>query len=160
MPPEVSLLKLTQPEAVTKLYDKAHVIQDMLVPVEHLEKAINVFHDEIEVYPIWLCPFRVFNHPGQLKIKTKADSQMFVDIGVYGVPKAKGYETITSTRRIEAFVSKHDGFQMLYADTYTTLEEFRAMFDHTLYDKVRDSLPYCKDAFPEIYGKVNRSVRK
>ncbi|XP_035456981.2 delta(24)-sterol reductase-like [Spodoptera frugiperda] len=160
MPPEVSLLKLTQPEAVTKLYDKAHVIQDMLVPVEHLEKAIDVFHDEFEVYPIWLCPFRVFNHPGQLKIKTNADSQMFVDIGVYGVPKAKGYETVPSTRRIEAFVSKHDGFQMLYADTYTTREEFRAMFDHTLYDKVRDSLPYCKDAFPEIYGKVNRNVRK
>ena len=49
MPPEVALLKLTQPEAVTKLYDKAHVIQDMLVPVEHLEKSIDVFHKEFEV---------------------------------------------------------------------------------------------------------------
>lgn len=49
MPPEVSLLKLTQPEAVAKLYEKAHVIQDMLVPVEHLEKAIEVFHRTIEV---------------------------------------------------------------------------------------------------------------
>ncbi|XP_075987358.1 delta(24)-sterol reductase-like [Anticarsia gemmatalis] len=160
MPPEVSLLKLTQPDAVAKLYEKAHVIQDMLVPVEHLEKSIDIFHKEFEVYPIWLCPFRVFNHPGQLKIKTTADSQMFVDIGVYGVPKAKGYETVPSTRRIEQFVSEHDGFQMLYADTYTSREEFRQMFDHTLYDKVRSSLQYCTDAFPEIYGKVNRTVRK
>ncbi|XP_026733822.1 delta(24)-sterol reductase-like [Trichoplusia ni] len=160
MPPEVSLLKLTQPEAVSKLYEKAHVIQDMLVPIVHLEDAIESFHKEIEVYPIWLCPFRVFNHPGQLKIKTSADSQMFVDIGVYGVPKAKNYETVPSTRRIEKFVSEHDGFQMLYADTYLTRDEFRKMFDHTLYEKVRDSLPYCKEAFPEIYGKVNRSVRK
>ncbi|KAJ8705262.1 hypothetical protein PYW07_011089 [Mythimna separata] len=160
MPPEVSLLKLTQPEAVARLYEKAHVIQDMLVPVEHLEKSIEVFHKEIEVYPIWLCPFKVFNHPGQLKIKTKADWQMFVDVGVYGVPKAKGYETVSSTRAIEAFVSQHDGFQMLYADTYTTHDEFRRMFDHTLYDRVRDALPHCKEAFPEIYGKVNRNVRK
>ncbi|CAH0764817.1 unnamed protein product [Diatraea saccharalis] len=114
---------------------------------------------ELQVYPIWLCPFKVFNNPGQLKIKS-GDWQMFVDIGVYGVPKAKGFETVPSTRRIESFVSSHDGFQMLYADTYTTREEFRAMFDHTLYDSLRDQLPYCKDAFPEIYGKINRNVRK
>ncbi|XP_072945886.1 delta(24)-sterol reductase-like [Epargyreus clarus] len=160
MPPEVSLLKLTQPEAVSKLYERAHVIQDMLVPIETLEEAIQLFHKEFQVYPIWLCPFKVFNNPGQLKISSSGDWQMFVDIGVYGVPKAKGFETVSSTRRIEDFVVQKRGFQMLYADTYTTREEFRQMFDHTLYDKLRDTLPYCKDAFPEIYGKVNRSVRK
>ncbi|XP_026760256.2 delta(24)-sterol reductase-like [Galleria mellonella] len=159
MPPEVSLLKLTQPKTVTKLYDRAHIIQDMLVPIDRLEKAVLKFHEEFEVYPIWLCPFKVLNQPGQLRVKS-GDWQMFVDIGVYGVPKAKGYETVASTRRIESFVVQNDGFQMLYADTYTTLEEFRQMFDHTLYDKVRDSLPFCKEAFPEIYGKVNRTVRK
>ncbi|XP_028025733.1 delta(24)-sterol reductase-like isoform X1 [Bombyx mandarina] len=160
MPPEVSLLKLTQPEAVTKLYNKAHVIQDMLIPIELLEKAIAFFHDEFEVYPIWLCPFKIFNNPGQLKIKPGEESQMFVDIGVYGVPKAKGFETIASTRRVESFVIQNQGFQMLYADTYTTREEFRQMFDHKLYDRVRASLPNCKEAFPEIYDKVNRNVRK
>ncbi|XP_004926865.1 delta(24)-sterol reductase isoform X1 [Bombyx mori] len=160
MPPEVSLLKLTQPEAVTKLYNKAHVIQDMLIPIELLEKAIAFFHDEFEVYPIWLCPFKIFNNPGQLKIKPGEESQMFVDIGVYGVPKAKGFETIASTRHVESFVIQNQGFQMLYADTYTTREEFRQMFDHKLYDRVRASLPNCKEAFPEIYDKVNRNVRK
>ncbi|XP_049881861.1 delta(24)-sterol reductase-like [Pectinophora gossypiella] len=159
MPPEVSLLKLTQPEAVTKLYERAHVIQDMLVPMDRLEAAVELFHEEFQVYPIWLCPFKLFNQPGQLKV-TAGDWQMFVDIGVYGVPKAKGFKTESSTRRVEDFVSKNDGFQMLYADTYTTKEEFRRMFDHTLYDKVRESLTYCKEAFPEIYGKVNRDVRK
>lgn len=49
MPPEVSLLKLTEPEAVRKLYIKAHVIQDMLVPIDTLEEAIDVFHQEFEV---------------------------------------------------------------------------------------------------------------
>ena len=29
-----------------------------------------------------------------------------------------------------------NGFQMMYADSYMTREEFRQMFDHTLYDKV------------------------
>lgn len=159
MPPEVSLLKLTQPQAITDLYNRAHIIQDMLVPIDHLEESVLKFHEEFEVYPIWLCPFKLFNDPGQLEVRS-GPWQMFVDIGVYGVPKAKGFETVPSTRRIESFVTSHQGFQMLYADTYTTREEFRAMFRHQLYDAVRDRLPYCKDAFPEIYGKVNRNVRK
>lgn len=47
---------------------------------------------------------------------------------------------------------------MMYADTYTTREEFRAMFDHTLYDQMR--LKYeAIDAFPEVYDKVCRSAR-
>ncbi|KAJ2940993.1 hypothetical protein O0L34_g13118 [Tuta absoluta] len=159
MPPEVSLLKLTQPDAVKQLYERAHVIQDMLVPVDKLESAIQVFHEEFQVYPIWLCPFKLFNLPGQLKVHS-GDWQMFVDIGVYGVPKAKGYVTEPSTRRVESFVMKNHGFQMLYADTYTTREEFRRMFDHTLYDSVREKMLHCKEAFPEIYGKINKSVRK
>lgn len=47
---------------------------------------------------------------------------------------------------------------MLYADSYMTEEEFRFMFDHTLYDKMRSKLE-CHEAFPTVYGKVNRNVR-
>ena len=35
-----------------------------------------------------------------------------------------------------------NGFQMMYADSYMTREEFRLMFDHTLYDKV-SLVPMC-----------------
>ena len=49
-------------------------------------------------------------------------------------------------------------FQMLYADTYLSETDFRRMFDHSLYDKMRRRLQ-CENAFPEIYGKVNRRVR-
>lgn len=47
---------------------------------------------------------------------------------------------------------------MLYADTYTSREEFRNMFDHRLYDGVRKKLD-CETAFPEVYDKINRNVR-
>lgn len=49
-------------------------------------------------------------------------------------------------------------FQMLYADTYMTRSEFREMFDHELYDKMRKKYDCC-DAFPEVYDKVCRSAR-
>lgn len=47
---------------------------------------------------------------------------------------------------------------MMYADSYMTREEYREMFDHTLYDKMRKELD-CIKAFPEVYDKVNRKAR-
>ena len=49
-------------------------------------------------------------------------------------------------------------FQMLYADSYMTKEEFREMFDHSLYDTMRHKLD-CSKAFPEIYEKTCRTAR-
>ena len=50
-------------------------------------------------------------------------------------------------------------FQMLYADSYLTREEFRTMFDHSLYDKMRKKLRDSTKAFPDVYEKVNRKAR-
>lgn len=47
---------------------------------------------------------------------------------------------------------------MLYADSYLDRKDFRHMFDHSLYDRMRRELD-CQKAFPEIYDKVNRKAR-
>jgi delta24-sterol reductase len=49
VPPKVSLLKLTQPAAVKKLYEEKHMIQDMLVPMNKLKESIHVFDKETGV---------------------------------------------------------------------------------------------------------------
>jgi len=49
-------------------------------------------------------------------------------------------------------------FQMLYADSFMTREEFHQMFDHRLYNKMRKQL-CCQKAFPEVYDKVSRKAR-
>jgi len=157
VPPKISLLKLTQTEAVKKLYENNHVIQDMLVPVSVMKQSIEIFHKFFEVYPLWLCPFMLPPNPGMIHPHS-AETKMYVDIGVYGVPKVKNFNPRENTRAIEKFVIDSKGFQMLYADTYTTRQEFRQMFDHRLYDKLRDQLD-CKSAFPEVYDKVNKEAR-
>merc|ERR1712117_385408 len=63
--------------------------------------------------------------------------EMLVDIGVYGVPKTATYHHVTTSRNVEKFVRDLGGFQMLYADSYLTEEEFEGMFDHTLYNEMR-----------------------
>ncbi|KAJ9584839.1 hypothetical protein L9F63_020806 [Diploptera punctata] len=160
MPPKVSLLKVTETKAITDLYENNHIIQDLLVPVKSLKESIITFHKAVEVYPVWLCPFNLANDPGM--VHPAADrEQMYVDVGVYGVPKVpegKTYHSVNTTREIEDFVEKVGGFQMLYADSYRTKEEFRKMFNHKLYDRLRQRLE-CNKAFPDVYDKVNKRAR-
>ena len=61
-------------------------MKDMLVPIADLKGSIELFHSEVEIYPIWLCPFKLPPNEGMLKTRSKTD-EMFVDVGVYGVPK-------------------------------------------------------------------------
>lgn len=157
VPPKISLLKLTQGETTKKLYEKYQIIQDMLVPLDKLSEAMEVFEKEIQMYPLWLCPFILYNQPGMVHPPQKGD-QLYVDIGAYGSPKSSTWEAVKTTKALEAYVIKSGGFQMLYADSYLSREEFRKMFDHSLYDRMRKELD-CEKAFPEVYDKVNRKVR-
>eukprot|EP01134_Creolimax_fragrantissima_P004148 CFRG4148T1 len=166
IPPKVSLLKLTQTEATRKMYELHHVLQDMLVPITKTAECVNVFHEEFNLYPLWLCPLKISGeshakYGGFLKpaVENGVQEEMFVDIGAYGNPSNKGFNAAESIRRVEAHIRSVQGYQALYADCYMTEQEFEKMFDHTTYKKLRKQYG-CDDAFPTVYGKINRSVRK
>lgn len=155
IPPKVSLLKLTQGKTLKRLYEENHMIQDMLVPIDNLKESVETFDNLVQIYPVWLCPFKLPNNPGMLRVPQE---KLFVDVGVYGVPKRPGFDSQKTTRAVEEFVRKVGGFQMMYADSYMTKKEFREMFDHTLYDEMREKYN-CHKAFPDIYDKVNKKAR-
>ena len=71
---------------------------------------------------------------GMLRSPSNRD-EMYVDIGLYGVPQRDSFDSEKTLRKMEEFVRYIGGFQMMYADSYMTREEFREMFDHTLYDR-------------------------
>lgn len=48
---------------------------------------------------------------------------------------------------------------MMYIGTHLNINEFKTMFDHCLYEKIRRHLK-CEFNFPEVYEKVNKNVRK
>lgn len=109
VPPKISLLKLTQNQSVKKLYEMSHVIQDMLVPIEYLQPSIEKFHEVLEVYPVWICPFKLPDNPGMLRSFRKNTESLYVDIGVYGISKAPKFSAKESIRKIEAFVAENRG---------------------------------------------------
>ncbi|XP_008568367.1 PREDICTED: delta(24)-sterol reductase isoform X2 [Galeopterus variegatus] len=157
VPPKISLLKLTQGETLRKLYEQHHVVQDMLVPMKCLPQALHTFHNDIHVYPIWLCPFNLPSQPGLVHPKGD-EEELYVDIGAYGEPRVKHFEARFCMRQLEKFVRSVHGFQMLYADCYMNREEFWEMFDGSLYHKLREQLG-CQDAFPEVYDKICKAAR-
>ena len=68
------------------------------------------------MYPLWLCPFKLPNDPGFVHPKTD-EEEMYVDIGAYGRPTVGNFDAKETTRRIERFVSQHNGcvlFLFLY----------------------------------------------
>jgi len=157
VPPKVSLLKLTQGKTIKKLYEEHHMIQDMLVPMKNLETSLEFIESEVRIFPVWLCPFKLPDNPGMLRPNSQ-EEEMYVDIGIYGVPTTTTFHTRATSRRIERFVAEHRGYQMLYADSYMTREEFEEMFHLELYDRVRAKYG-CASAFPHVYDKINKSAR-
>lgn len=168
MPVKVSLLKITQTATIKRLYERQHMIQDFLVPLAAMGECLERLDAAVQVYPLWLCPFRLpagngMVHPSaaikRRKAASKADrDEMYVDIGVYGVPKRGDYDAVRTHRQLEDFVAEVGGFQMLYADTFRSRQEFREMFDHRLYDRMRREVG-AVGAFPDIYDKVSKAAR-
>jgi len=165
VPPKIPLLKYTETQTTKELREKHQALQDMLVPLRHLRASIQYFADEYELYPLWLSPMAVFDrgenlgfiHP--LRTETGAVEEMYVDIGAYGTTRKPGLDNRLALPKLERFVLDHHGYQALYAKTTLSREDFRAMFDHSGYDKLRRELPYCSQAFDEVYDKVSAQGR-
>jgi delta24-sterol reductase len=96
------VLKVTQTEELRQLYEKFHVVQDMLVPMRTLEESLKVFDEQFMVYPLWLCPMAIFEDRGAGKggfvTPKPANQPMYIDIGGYGVPKVKNFDATRCCR--------------------------------------------------------------
>ena len=165
LPPRIELLKYTETETTRRLREQHHVVQDMLMPMALLKPSIEYFDDHFDLYPLWLSPMAVFENPKHLglihpyRLPDGRLDEMYVDIGAYGTPKKPGFDGRKALPKLEQFVIDHQGYQALYAKTLLSEKDFRRMFDHTDYDRLRESLPYCKQAFGEIYDKVSSKGR-
>ena len=135
------------------------------MPMAYLKKSIEYFDDHFKIYPLWLSPMAVYDndrHIGLIHPLTTEDGsidELYVDIGAYGTPRKENFDNSCALPLLENFVAEHHGYQALYAKTTMSREDFRKMFDHINYDRLRDKLPFCLQAFDEIYDKVSSKGR-
>jgi len=165
LPPRVELLKRTETETTRNLRERHQTLQDMLVPMAHLGVSIQYFEDHFQLYPLWLSPMAVYDNPlhcglvHPLRHEDGRVDPLYVDIGAYGVAKKPGFDNRAALGPLEQFVIDHHGYQALYAQTRMSREQFRTMFDHRDYDRLREQLPFCRQAFDEVYDKVSSQAR-
>jgi Delta24-sterol reductase len=162
--PKVSLIKLTYTKNLRKQAMFNRVTQDIIVPLSDLSEILNFSHDNFSIYPLWVCPARLFKHSpyeGFLRNpdteNAQVGSRMFVDVGIYGIPKAvvenKPWDMITVSRKLEAFTREKAGYHLLYADIFMTRGEFEEMFNHLHYQSMRKKY-HAEHVFPDVYEKV------
>ncbi|GAA0178868.1 reductase [Lithospermum erythrorhizon] len=153
MPPKVSLLKATQGEAIRNYYHEMHVIQDLLVPLYKVGDALEWVDREMEIYPLWLCPHRLFKLPVKTMVypepgfelqRRQGDTnyaQMYTDVGVYYTPgpvfRGEVFDGVEAVRRLEDWMIKNHGFQPQYAVSELSEKNFWRMFDAELYEQCR-----------------------
>ncbi|XP_050529828.1 delta(24)-sterol reductase-like isoform X4 [Daktulosphaira vitifoliae] len=157
MPPKISLLKLTQTDIIKRIYRKKHFVDDFIVPLSSIAETIKLTKNNLNIFPIWICP--VILRPGNGLIHSHSNEEkMYVDVGLYGFTNVHEFNSNTTSRNLELSLIKLKGYKMLYNSTNLTLNEFKLMFNHNLYNKLRQKLN-CEYNLPELYDKVNKSAR-
>ena len=61
LPYNFGLLKKIREACVPEEATNNMVVQDFGFPLGYLNKAIEFFHEQVEVYPIWLCPAKAMD---------------------------------------------------------------------------------------------------
>jgi delta24-sterol reductase len=143
------------------------VYQDLVMPLSALEDGLRMSDELFDIYPILVYPSRVycgrggvFPEPRKQDVVPGKDYAMYMDLGVYGIPKAvhanEPFDAIGSARKCEDFMTANRGAGFLYANTFYTRAEFEAAFNvgkDSLYEKVRRRTN-AGEAFPHVYDKT------
>ncbi|CAJ1970026.1 unnamed protein product [Cylindrotheca closterium] len=168
MPPKVSFIKLFQTEMLRDLMERTHMAQDFLVPTRQWSSFMEVCDKEFDkIYPVWLClhdhapmPGSLLKDPAQPD-PNRSNHEMYVDVGIYGLPRCvhekreDEFDMKKAMRNVLQACVDMDGFQMLYADVFSTRTEFEQMFDHKKYRKLRSKYNADTGAFKEVYDKMS-----
>lgn len=127
-----------------------YFIQDFCLPQNTTEEFFKKCNQELEIYPIWLCPLLP-----EINAKLSFNylkSDLLINIGIYGIPKYKS-DIITLNKRFETLTNKLGGRKWLYAQTYYTDSEFWGIYDSIWYSEIRKKY-HAEKVFPDIYEKV------
>ncbi|MGQ0480873.1 MAG: FAD-binding oxidoreductase [Pseudonocardia sp.] len=128
------------------------VIQDVEVPVGRLAEFLSVFHAEIGITPVWLCPVRLAD-PAGWPLYPMDPTQLYVNVGFWStVPLPEGAEPGTHNRRVEQLVAELGGHKSLYSDSFYPEAEFWRYYNGDGYRAVKRA--YDPDGrLPDLFHK-------
>jgi FAD/FMN-containing dehydrogenase len=114
------------------------VIQDVEVPVDRAAEFLSVFHREIGMAPVWMCPLRTREGGGPWPLYPLDPDTTYVNFGFWGmVGRRPGDGESDRNRLLEDLVSDLGGHKSLYSSSYYSPEEFHRLYGGATYDELK-----------------------
>lgn len=171
-PPNMVFLKSLRRQSDRETSMRKQVWQDAAFPAEKLPNMVEKSHELFEIYPLLCYPCKVFDYGGFIRLRGEQNqippydgqpkSKMFLNLGIYGTPKpireGKQFKTLHAVREFEGAIRDVGGFQHTYCDSFMTESEFEEMFDHTLWNKMREKYG-CEGAFVSVFDKTRPELK-
>jgi len=159
LPPKISFLKASHTAETRRQSVQEQVYQDIAFPLDRFKDVYSFVDRTFAIYPLLCYSCKMMKHGSMIRLEaseTVSDAKMFMNLGVYGVPrdlKRTGrFPTLHRVRELEALIREVGGFQHTYCDTLQSRAEFEEMFDHRMLNEARAKVG--SDKFPTVYDKV------
>ena len=148
------------------------IIQDLAIPMTKAESFVNFLSNDINIWPLWLCPIKGNSPAPMHKPKDYTpppQDNMLLNIGLWGIPNTPAGKPIHYSRRnfssfielnrlIESKVLENNGLKWLYAHNYYEEDEFWNVYDKAKYDALRGK--WRAEKLPSVCDKVRREGRE
>jgi FAD/FMN-containing dehydrogenase len=135
-----------------------YVVQDVEIPVGQTAKFLEVFHRDVGITPVWLCPLRL-RASRAWPLYPLEPGELYVNVGFWSsVPLAPGQADGFHNRLVEDAVSALGGHKSLYSTVHYQAEEFWLRYNGEAYRAVKAA--YDPDGrLPDLYAKVSRAAQ-
>ena len=130
------------------------VVQDVEIPVARLPEFLEVFHREVPIAPVWLCPIRLRGER-TWPLYPMEPGELYVNVGFWSsVPERPGRPD-AHNRIVEELVASLDGHKSLYSTVHYGEDEFWAHYNGDAYRAVKQRYDPAGRA-PDLFTKVTR----
>jgi FAD/FMN-containing dehydrogenase len=129
------------------------VVQDVEVPVDAMPKFLDIFHREVGITPVWLCPLRL-RADTPWPLYPLEPGELYVNAGFWSTaPLLPGQADDHHNRLVEEAVHDLGGHKSLYSTVHYSEEEFWQRYNGDAYRAVKAA--YDPDRrLPDLYDKV------
>jgi FAD/FMN-containing dehydrogenase len=129
------------------------VVQDVEIPVASAAKFLDVFHRDVGIAPIWLCPLKLKASHGW-PLYPLAPDRLYINLGFWSsVPLRPGQPDDFHNRLVEETVGALGGHKSLYSTVHYPAEEFWQRYNGTAYRALKHAYDP-GGRLPDLYQKV------
>jgi FAD/FMN-containing dehydrogenase len=133
------------------------VVQDVEIPVARVAEFLEVFHRDLGIAPVWLCPLRLRASRAWPLYPLQPD-QLYVNVGFWSsVPLGPGQPDGFHNRLVEDAVAALGGHKSLYSTVFYPAEEFWRRYNGAAYRAVKGTYDP-GGRLPDLYDKCARLV--